>query len=183
MYYKRDVPDRPIIGNSRDLSERVLPTRSDEMKCYLHERHTIKLTTNKDPSVSEISEPIVMKIKCLWNKASILCVFHNRIKNMISNYHIKYRSILRSMKGKKDNAKFKDQCSKFKSQADKTLLDMPTCKCRSFSTFSCARNRKILKTKPAFLTDQTTSKKMAILEVDTSVLKKTSDPAKKKKQI
>ena len=49
------------------------------MKCYLHERQFIKLTTNKDPSLSEISEPIVIKIKDLWIKASILCVSNNRI--------------------------------------------------------------------------------------------------------
>ena len=65
MFTKRNFPDCPIFGNSRDLSKTVLPTYSDVMKCYLHERQLIKLRTNKDPSVSEISEPIVMKIKYL----------------------------------------------------------------------------------------------------------------------
>ena len=58
MSPKRNLPDYPIFGNSRELSETVLPTYSDVVKCYLHERQLIKLTTNKDPSVSEISEPI-----------------------------------------------------------------------------------------------------------------------------
>ena len=58
MCPKRNLPVYPIFGNSRDLSETILPTYSDVMKCYLHERQLIKLTTNKDPLVSEISEPI-----------------------------------------------------------------------------------------------------------------------------
>ena len=46
---------------------------------------------------------------------------------MISDYYIKYRNIMKSMKGKKDNAKFKDKSSKVKSHADKTLFDISTC--------------------------------------------------------
>ena len=63
MSTKRNLPDCHIFGNSRDLSKTVLPTYSDVMKWYLHERQLIKLTTNKDPSVSEVSEPTVKKIK------------------------------------------------------------------------------------------------------------------------
>ena len=65
MSTKRNLLNCPIFKNSRDLSKTVLPTYSYVTKCYLHERQLIKLTTNKDPSVSEISEPIVMKIKDL----------------------------------------------------------------------------------------------------------------------
>ena len=65
MSIKRNLSDYPIFGNSRDLSKTVLPTYSDVIKCYLHERQLIKLTTNKDPSVSKISKPIVMKIEDL----------------------------------------------------------------------------------------------------------------------
>ena len=71
MSTKRNLPDCRIFGNSRDLSKTVLPTYSDVMKWYLHERQLIKLTTNKDPSVSEVSEPTVKKIKDLWIIASI----------------------------------------------------------------------------------------------------------------
>ena len=88
MSTKRNLSDCPIFGKSRDLIKTVVPTYSDVMKCYLHNRQLIKLTTNKDPSVSEISESIVMKIKDLWIKASIPCVSDNRIRRMISDYHI-----------------------------------------------------------------------------------------------
>ena len=90
MSTKCNLLDCPIFGNSRDLSKTVLPTYSDVMKCYLHERQLIKLTTYKDPSVSEVSEPIVKKIKDLWIKASIPCVPNNRTRRMISDYHSKY---------------------------------------------------------------------------------------------
>ena len=53
MYSKHNVSDCPISGNSRDLSERVLPTYSDVMKCYLDERQIIKLTTNEDPLLND----------------------------------------------------------------------------------------------------------------------------------
>ena len=118
MSTKRNLSDCPIFGNSRDLIKTVVPTYLDVMKCYLHNRQLIKLTTYKDPSVSEISEPIVMKIKDLWMKASIPCVSDNIIRRMISDYHSKYRNILKSIKGKKDNVKFKGKCSEFKSHAD-----------------------------------------------------------------
>ena len=56
------------------------------------------------------------------------------------------------MKVKKDNAKFKDKCSEFKSHGDETLFDSSSCKCRSFSVCYCA-NRKIPEREPTFLTD------------------------------
>ena len=79
---------------------------------------------------------------------------------------------MKSIKGKKDNAKFKDKCSKFKSHADKTLFDISSCKCQSFLMCSCARDRKIPEREQTFLTDQRTSRKMAIGGVDAAVLKK-----------
>ena len=61
MSPKRNVPDCPIFGNSHNLNERIFPTYFHVIKCYLHERQLIKLTTNKDPSESEISQLIVIK--------------------------------------------------------------------------------------------------------------------------
>ena len=109
------------------------------------------------------------------------CVSANTITRMISDYHSKYRNILKSIKGKKDNAKFKDKCSEFKRHADKTLFDISGCKCRSFLVCSCARDRKIPEREQTFLTDQRTSKKMAIGGVDAAVSKKKSHPGRKKK--
>ena len=76
------------------------------------------------------------------------------------------------MKEKKDNAKFKDKCSEFKSHKDKTLFNISSCKCRSFSMCSCARDIKIPKSEQTFLTDQRTFRKMAIGGVDAAVSKK-----------
>ena len=87
MSTKRNLPDCPIFRDSRDLSKTVVPTYVDAMKCYLHKRQIIKMTSYKDPSVSKISKVIVMKIKDLWIKGSIPCVSANRITRMISDYH------------------------------------------------------------------------------------------------
>ena len=57
------VSDCPIFGNSSDLSEKVLPTYSEEMKCYMQEKQIMKLCSNKDPSMREILELVVKKIK------------------------------------------------------------------------------------------------------------------------
>ena len=76
------------------------------------------------------------------------------------------------MKGKKDNAKFKDKCSEFKSHADKTLFDISSCKCQSFSVCSCARDREIPEREQIFLKDQRTSRKMSFGGVDAAVAKK-----------
>ena len=85
MSPKRNVPDCPIFGNSHNLSETVLPTYFHVIKCYLHESQFIKLTTNKDPSVGKISELNVIKIKDLWIKASVPCVFNSRITKIIAD--------------------------------------------------------------------------------------------------
>ena len=90
---------------------------------------------------------------------------------------------MKSIKGKKDNAKFKGKCSEFKSHADKTLFNISCCKCRSFSLCSCARDRKFPEKEQTFLTDQRTSTKMAIGKVDAAVSKKNSHPGRKKNQI
>ena len=116
-------------------------------------------------------EPIVIKTKDLWIKATIPCVSDNRIRKIISDYYSKYKNVLKSMKGKKDYAKFKNKCSKLKSHAAKTLCDISSCKCRTFSVFSCARDANIPEREQAFLTDERTSRKIAIGGVDAAALK------------
>ena len=80
--------------------------------------------------------------------------------------------MLKSIKGKKNNAKFKDKCSKLKSHADKTLFNISSCKCRSFLVCSCARDRKIPEREQIFLRDQRISRKMEVGGVDAAVSKK-----------
>ena len=69
------------------------------------------------------------------------------------------------MKGKKDNDKFKDKCSEYKSHANKTFFNIFSCKCLSFSVCSCARDRKTSEREQTVLTDQRTSKKWQLEEL------------------
>ena len=87
------------------------------------------------------------------------------------------------MEEKKDNSKFKDKCSKFKRHKDKTLFNISSCTHQFFLVCSCARDRKLPEGKQKFLTDQRTSREMAIGGVDAAVSKKNSHPGRKKKQI
>ena len=80
MTSKGNVSDCLIIGSCINLSERMLPTYSDVMKCYLHERQIMKLCSNKDPSISEISELVVKKMKDVWINSLIPCGSDKRIK-------------------------------------------------------------------------------------------------------
>jgi len=135
---KRHKNDCPIFGNSSDLSERVLPTYLEVMKCYLFERNTLKQKSKKDPAVGELSKIVIDKVISVWEKASIPCVSRERVKKMLTDYHKKYRNILKSIKGKKDNVTFKKKLGDFKNSAEKTLFDISACKCDTFTNCTCA---------------------------------------------
>ena len=52
----------PIFRNPCELSERVLPTYFDVIKCYMHERQLIKQKSKKEPLASEILDIIPEKL-------------------------------------------------------------------------------------------------------------------------
>ena len=91
---------------------------------------------------------------------------------MFSNYHKKYKNILKSINGRNNSAKFNEKSKEFKNQSNKTLFDISTCKCKLFSECNCVRERKVLKREQTFLADQRSSIKVTIGRVDTTVLKK-----------
>lgn len=163
---ERHITDCPIFGNSSELSEKVLPVYSDVMKFYLHERIVLKQKSKKDPSVSEISKGVVNKIISLWEKASIPCVSNERVKKMITDYHQKYRNILKYIKSKKNNMHFKNKCENFKKTAENTLFDISACKCKSFINCTCLRKNKVPEGEQQFLQDQRSTRKMATGGVD-----------------
>ena len=99
---------------------------------------------------------------------------------MISDYHSKYRNISKLIKEKKDNAKFKDKYNEFKSHENKTLFNVSSCKCRSFSVCSCARDRKIPEREQKFLQIKKRQKKRQLEELMQLFQKKNSHPGRKK---
>ena len=82
----------PIFGSGNDLNTFVLPTYFHMMQCYFHERNLLKQETNKDPPVNDIAAIVCHKIKHIWDKTLIPYVSDNRIKQLIVDYHKKYKS-------------------------------------------------------------------------------------------
>lgn len=98
-----------IFGAPRELSDSVLPTYEDIIKYFLWLRHETRIKT-----VSEIGEIIVSKLIELWNKASVPVVSRNRIIKMFKDYHDQYRNVLKPLKGRKNNEKYKLKLKIFK---------------------------------------------------------------------
>ncbi|KAL4104290.1 hypothetical protein QTP88_019593 [Uroleucon formosanum] len=67
----------PIFGDTRDLSNLVLPTYEDVMN------------NGKDPTVKKISEIVVTDVEKIWQKAYIPIVSHIRALQLLINYHDK----------------------------------------------------------------------------------------------
>jgi len=47
---------------------------TNDMKCYYYIRHNLKIALEKDPSVSEICDILVSKMKQVWSRAAIPAV-------------------------------------------------------------------------------------------------------------
>ena len=65
----------------------------------------------------------------------------------------------------------------------KTLFDISSCKCKSFSKCNCERNRKIPEREQSFLTDQRTDRKMVIGNVDLAISRKNLKLEKRKSSL
>jgi len=92
----------PIFGDTRVLSNLVLPTYADVMKFYLQVRNQLKQNSNgKDPTVKIISEIVVTDVEKIWQKASIPIVSHICALQLLINYHDKYKKIIKSIKNRK----------------------------------------------------------------------------------
>ena len=151
----------PIFGNYSRLKENVLPTYEDVMKCFLYKRFTLKEKSKKDPSAKDISNELAGEIEDIWNKASLPCVTKTRIVQLIMDYHLKYRTLLKQMKGRKDTPSYKERCKTFQ-QAGKKLFDICSCKCSNLSVCNCPKDRKVPALEHDFLSDQRGRREMFI---------------------
>jgi hypothetical protein len=157
----------PVFGTPKDLPSNTQPTYEDVIQCYLfHMQTTRDKAKGKQPSLKEISEVISKTLEELWKKASIPSVSHERIVKMFQDYYQKYRNIMKTIKKPNMTDAFKLKLETFQEHANKTLFDISTCKCTSFYTCVCPRERKVPTREQAFLTDQRTERKMYISAVD-----------------
>lgn len=62
----------PVFGFPQDLKPTSLPVLRDVMQCYLKVRNELKeLNNGKYPAVGDVCELVAVKVKEIWDKASL----------------------------------------------------------------------------------------------------------------
>ena len=145
----------PLFGNPKDLGLTQLPTYEDVLRCCAHERRSLGIDSggNREPSFSIIVEGVANKVISLYGEASIPSVSYTRVVQLITEYHKKYRKVIKYTykAGKSSALQKKIDC--FKATAN-YLFDIAACKCRDFQSCSCPKDRKVLQKEQSFLLDQ-----------------------------
>ena len=178
MYKTRKESACPIFGIAQELSQVVLPTYEDVIKCYLSVRDQLKpKTSTKEPEVRDISEIVASSVEMLWLKATLSIISHTRVVQLIRSYHDTYTKLKRNMK-RNNTEKF----DRFRVDARSKLFDIAACKCRSFDACNCEKSRKIPAEEQLFLQDQRTMRTMYIGSVDKVASKKILSRLRRKAQ-
>ena len=152
----------PIFGYPKEISWRVLPTYEDVMKYYQYVRLDMK--QGREPSLKAIATTVVIQLENLWKYASIPHLSRKRITSMLRQYRTKMNNLLKSeSKGSKN---YKNKLKTMQDSAQKTLFDISACKCSDFKLCNCKRENQVPLAERAFLSDQRSSRCMAIDRVD-----------------
>ena len=147
------------------LSSSTLPSYEDVIRACQFERNTLLEISRMEPAFSTIFQLAATSVIKIWNSASIPIVSLKRVKNMINNYHHKFKKFLYNYKARADTLLSQIKLSDFRSQS-KMLFDIAACKCLDFSACSCVSAKKVPRKERGFLLDQRTNKKMIISGVD-----------------
>jgi hypothetical protein len=172
----------PVFGSPSELSGNVLPTFGDIMKFYVWTKNNLKISSEtKEPTVAEISEVVAVRIEEIWMKASIPVVSHTRVLQLLRAYHDKYMKLLKPLKERQKQEKYKERLKSFKEEGQCKLFDIAACKCELVKC-TCAKVRKVPVNEHTFLIDQRTTRLMFISSaIDKGVSKKLL--AKRKRQL
>ena len=158
----RSSAECPIFGYPKEISWRVLPTYEDVMKYYQYVRLDMK--QGREPSLKAIATVVVIQLENLWKYASIPHLSRKRITGMLRQYRTKMNNLLKSKsKGSKN---YKNKLKTMQDSAQKTLFDISACKCSDFKLCNCKRENQVPLAERAFLSDQRSSRCMAIDRVD-----------------
>lgn len=109
----------PIFGYLTDLNELRLPTKGDVMKYFLFVRHELRSASEKEPTVSEISEKVEDRLENLWVRASIPSLSRQRINSKIRDLHQEYRNIMKSFKRGQKNDIFQKKLKAYVDNSEK----------------------------------------------------------------
>lgn len=143
MAKTRSVTECPIFGPPADLSESLLPTWYDVIKCFLWVRHKLEGSgINRNSLVSEALEIVAKKVEAIWNKATIPVLSHQRIVALLRDYQKKRKDVLKPFKTRQKVASYKTKLETFLSDSQK-LFDIATCKCTNINLCSCLKQYKV----------------------------------------
>ena len=105
----------PVFGLPLNLTEMNLPTYRDVIKHYTYVRlkHSSKLNSKEQPSVTEVAIIVAKKLEAISQKASISTVPRTRIVQQVKNYHDTHRNLPKPYKTRQNNVKYKARTAKF----------------------------------------------------------------------
>jgi hypothetical protein len=158
----------------------MLPTVEDMLMDYQWIRNDLK-TTDKEPTVSEISDILASKIKEIWNRATIHTVTVTRIVQLIKGHHDKYIKLLWYPVSKR-NEQYERKVKDFREQASQNLFDIATCKCADFSSCKCDKSSRVPTLEQEFIQDQRSEHKMMIGAIDRVTTRKLENRHSRKSQ-
>lgn len=177
----RNKVGHPIFGTAKDINSNVLPTYEDVLRCYFLVQAELKGTTSKQPAEYEVMNILANKIERVWQHASLPIVGTKRIIAMLSEYHKKYRNLIKPLKSR-NTASLQEKVKKFKLEAQ-ALFDISACKCLSFDLCQCEKLKKVPKIEQAFLKDQRGPRKMQIGGVDKIITKNNQKRQERERQL
>ncbi|KAH1010951.1 hypothetical protein HUJ04_000401 [Dendroctonus ponderosae] len=153
--------NRPLVSPNQSLSHK--PTTARRVVFWpLHEHELKPEISSKEPTVTQISEIVAVRIRDIWEKATIPTVIHERILQMIRAYHNKHRNLMKSYKERQADENYKEKINIFQ-ESSKRLFDVCSCKC-NLGNCTCEKNRRISKSEIDFLMDQKTETKIGCID-------------------
>ncbi|CAG4995772.1 unnamed protein product [Parnassius apollo] len=179
-----------------EISEDDSTDNDDDIAFYSSQRDRLMELEDEEDVVARCAEKgrqdlvkatcdiVATEIENIWKRASLPIVKHKTIVSKITSYHEKHRAFLKSYQKSKDNENYKQKLQKFKGDCD-VLFDIGSCKCKSLSTRTCEKTRKISKREHEYLLDQRGERRMMIGSLDKKAALKNialSDRKLKRKQ-
>ena len=144
----------PLFDCVCDLSDKQLPTHEDIIKCILYRKSAMeKNSGGKDPSIRDICRDVACDVMKIYNKASIHPLSDIRIVTLLQNYYDEYKKLTKCYNNCIKVQSYKDKLTVFLGHSKK-LFDFAHCKCDSFDSCTCHKDKKVPIIERSFLLDQ-----------------------------
>jgi hypothetical protein len=162
----------------------MLPTVEDMLMDYQWIRFDLKTSSNsnKEPTVSEISDVMANKIKDIWRRASIPTVTVTRMVQLIKGHHEKYTKLLWYPASRRSE-EYDKKVNDLRDQTRNHIFDIAACKCTDFSLCKCEKSSKVPAIEQKCLQDQRNARQMMIGGIDRVTTKKLQERKRRKSQV